>query len=650
MTCSPIEYAIVAIIEAMTRKSSLVAFLVLGLLQAPPLYAQASNVNESVILDVAVLYEPKAGEYGVTELMIAAMHGDSGRVRELLEAGANVDDVNDIGATAFMGAAYAGDLAVVEVLLEWNADVNHHDNKGDTVLGSVVWGRDARMASVLLAHGANPNVTAYASESSILRHAAVTGQTDIVDLLIEYGVDLAAYGDPSLMAAAGQGKTDIVRALLDAGVAANAAGGYAGRSAIHTAADNDHSETINLLIEHGADVNRPSSDGATPLRSAIYKGSLQSTKVFLASGAVVSREDMLLALQKGNSTIIATVLERFDIAALTTEEAGEFLIAAELAKQPSVISEILNLHSEALSNSPARLLYAKQETDKCTIALWNPADGNVHDLAQIESSCPEHVFVAKGHNAMFVISDAVLQIISFGRKAQMREIELPKEQIGARLIELRKRLGAHFLDPNGQPSSMQLMKAEPTAAGILAGGEFGVVFSSRGPADGTYAYLYALRADGNWEMIAEQGCHRFDWICAFQQLNGRRVEYWPDVRKIWNPRTRTNEYFAEKTLQDQYMDWDYVRPDVVHFDVDGRHPLFAYSTSAETHGDYLATSMVKYAAADAAPLIDVCTSCETSLASRYLLVGNAFAKPCELIDIGTGATVLGPLEFATWIE
>ena len=60
--------------------------------------------------------------------------------------------------------------------------------------------------------------------------------------------------------------------------------------------------------------------------------------------------------------------------------------------------------------------------------------------------------------------------------------------------------------------------------------------------------------------------------------------------------------------------------------------------------------MVKYAAADAAPLIDVCTSCETSLASRYLLVGNAFAKPCELIDIGTGATVLGPLEFATWIE
>ena len=634
----------------MTSKSSLAAFLVLGLLQTSPLYAQESNANESIVLDVGVLHEPSAGEYGVTELMIAAMHGDSGKVRELLEAGAKVDDVNDIGATAFMGAAYAGDLAVVEVLLEWNADVNHRDNKGDTVLGSVVWGRDARMAEVLLAHEANPNVTAYASETSILRHAAVTGQADIVDLLIEYGVDLSAYGEPSLTAAAGQGKSQIVRALLNAGVAANAVGGYADRTAVHMAADNDHAETISLLIEHGADVNRPSSDGGTPLRAAIYKGSLESTKVLLAGGAMVSREDLLLALQKRDASVIDTILKRFDISALTTEEAGELLIAAESAEQPTVISEILRVYSQALSNPPARLLYAKQETAKCSIAVWNPADGNTQNLIKTESSCPEAIFVAKGHNAMFVISDAVLQVISLESTAQIRSISLPNEQISSRLIELRKRLGAQVPDPNGQPSSMQGIKAEPTAAGILGGGEIGLVISSRGPADGTYAYLYALRGDGSWEMIAEQGCHRFDWICAFEQLNGRRVEYWPDVRKIWHPRTRTNEYFAEKTRRDQYLEWDYVRPDVVHFDVDSRQPLLAYSTSAETHGDYLATSMVKHALDEAAPLTDVCTSCETSLASRYLLVGDSFAKSCELIDIGTGHSVFGPLEFATWIE
>ena len=634
----------------MTSKSSLAAFLVLGLLQTSPLYAQESNAEESIFLDVGVLHEPRAGEYGITELMIAAMHGDSGKVRELLEDGAKVDDVNDIGATAFMGAAYAGDLAVVEVLLEWNADVNHRDDKGDTVLGSVVWGRDSRMAGLLLAHGADPNVTAYASETSILQHAAVTGQADIVNELIKYGVDLAAYGEPSLAAAAWQGKTEIVRALLNAGVAANAGGGYADRTAVHMAADNDHAETINLLIEHGADVNQPSSDGVTPLRTAIHKGSLRSTEVLLASGAMVSLEDMIAALQKRNSALVNVVLARFDIAALTIKEAGELLIAAESAEQPPVISEILRVYSQALSNSPARLLYAKQETAKCSIAVWNPADGNTQNLLKTESNCPEAIFVAEGHNAMFVISDAVLQVISLESTAQIRSINLPNEQISSRLIELRQRLGAHFLDPNGQPSSMQGIKAEPTAAGILGGGEIGFVISSRGPADGTYAYLYALRGDGNWEMIAEQGCHRFDWICAFEQLNGRRVEYWPDVRKIWHARTRTNEYFAEKTQRDQYLEWDYVRPDVVHFDVDSHQPLLAYSTSAETHGDYLATSMVKHALDDAAPLTDVCTSCETSLASRYLLVGDAFAKPCELIDIGTGVSVFGPLEFATWIE
>ena len=123
MTCSPIGCPNVAIIEAMISKFLLAVFLVLGLSQVSPLVAQ-----ESIVLDVGVLYEPRAGEYGITELMIAAMYGDSGKVRELLEAGAKVDDVNDIGATAFMGAAYGGDLAVVEVLLEWNADVNHRDN------------------------------------------------------------------------------------------------------------------------------------------------------------------------------------------------------------------------------------------------------------------------------------------------------------------------------------------------------------------------------------------------------------------------------------------------------------------------------------------------------------------------------------------
>jgi ankyrin repeat protein len=634
----------------MISKSSLAVFLVLGLSQVFPLPAQETNAQESIILDVGVLYEPRAGEYGVTELMIAAMHGDSGKVRELLEAGAKVDEVNDIGATAFMGAAYGGDLAVVEVLLEWNADVNHRDNKGDTVLGSVIWGRDARMARVLLAHGANPNVTAYASETSILQHAAVTGQADIVDLLIEYDVDLAAYGEPSLTVAAWQGKTDIVRALLNAGVDANAGGGYGGQTAVHMAAQNDHVGTVKLLIEHGADVNRLSSDGVTPLRAAIYKGSLQSTKVLLTGGAMVSREDLLLAVQKRNASVIDEVLKRFNIAALTTEEADELLIAAESAQQPPVISEILRVHSQALSNAPARLLYAKQDTNECAIALWNPVDGNTQNLVGFESSCPEHVFVAKGHNAIFVIADEALQLISFESNMQSRSIDLPNEQIDTRLIKLQKRLGAQMLDPYGQPSSMQGMTAKPTAAGILGGGGIGLVISSSGPADGTYAYLYALRGNDSWSLVEERVCHRFEWPCEFEQLNGRKVEYWPDFRKIWHPRTRTNEYFAGKTLQDQYLEWDYVRPDVVHFDVDSRHPLLAYSTSPESHGDYLATSMVKYATDDTAPLTSLCQSCETSLASRYMLVGGAFAKPSELFDLGTGDSVFGALAFATWVE
>jgi hypothetical protein len=105
-----------------------------------------------------------------------------------------------------------------------------------------------------------------------------------------------------------------------------------------------------------------------------------------------------------------------------------------------------------------------------------------------------------------------------------------------------------------------------------------------------------------------------------------------------------------KTRQDQHVQWDYGRPDVVRFDVDGRKAMLAYSSGEESHSDYIATSLVSFSFDDSTPPQELCRSCETSLASRYLLFGDSFEKPCQLIDIGTGDSVLGPLEFATWVE
>ncbi len=650
MTCSPIERPKVVIIERMPSRNSLAVFLILGLLQASRLCAQESNAQESIVLDMAVVYEPMPGEYGVTELMIAAMYGDSGKVRELLEAGANVDDVNDIGATAFMGAAYAGDLAVVEVLLEWNADVNHLDNKGDTVLGSVVWGRDSRMAGVLLANGANPNVTAYASDSSVLQHAAVTGQAEIVDLLISHGADLTAYGEPSLAVAAWRGETGIVRTLLTAGVAANAASGYGGRTAIHMAAENDHADTIILLIEHGADVNWPASDESVPLHSAINKNFPETVGVLLGNGAEVSSKDLLLALQRRNTTVIDAVFRRVDFVALTNDELDEIFTAADGTDHLPVIDAILRDSSHRLAHKPARLLFAKKDAEECAISLWNPDNRNARTLVTYDNECPEHAFVAAENDAVFVIADGMLHIVPFDRRSKTRSIELPNDQIDTRLIELQRKLEAQMLMAYGRETSMKGMTAESAAAGILDSGEIGLSINSRGPADGTDAYLYALQANGNWVMVEEQGCDRYEWRCEFKQLNGRRVEYWPVSRKIWNPRIRTNEYFASKTRRDEHVQWDYGRPDVVRFNVDGRKTVLAYSTGEETHSDYIATSLVEFALDELAPPNELCRSCETSLASRYLLIGDSWNKPFRLIDIGTGDSVLGPLEFATWVE
>jgi ankyrin repeat protein len=650
VTGAPIGHPNVAIIRHMISRISLAICLTLGFLYASELKAQESNAEESIVLEMAAVYEPQVGEYGITELMIAAMHGDSGKVRALLEAGAKVDDVNDAGATAFMGSAYEGDLATVAVLLEWHADVNHVDNRGNTSLGSVVWGRDAKMVGVLLAHGANPNVSVYASDSSVLQFAAVTGQAEIVDLLIAHGADLTAYGAASLNVAAGKGETDIVRSLLNAGVDANAARGYDDQSAMHMAAAGNHPETIKLLIEHGADVNHLSSKGQSPVRTAISGSFVETTEVLLDNGATVSFKDLLLALEKRNSTVTDAVFEHIDAAELTDNELDQTLIAAELAEHLSLIDAILASNSQRLALQPARLLFATQEADDCVISLWNPGSGKSKILATLDGACSEHVFVAETYDALFVIADDMLHIVPFDRRIKARSIKLPGEQISARLKDLQAKLEAQILTAYGTETSMQGMTADPAAAGILDSGEIGLAIHSTGPADGVNSYLYALRGSGSWELIAERGCDRFDWICAFEQLNGRKIEYWPDLRKIWHPRARTNEYFTSKTLREQHMQWDYVRPDLIQFDVGDQKSLLAYSTSEETHGDYLATSQVKIGFDVTDPPDILCSSCETSLASHYLLVSEAFHMPCRLIDIGTGASVLGPLAFATWVD
>ena len=67
-------------------------------------------------------------------LVLAALKGNTGRVIELLDAGADPDDCDGRGRTALLEAAFGGHPATVSALIEAGADPNVRDADGWTPL------------------------------------------------------------------------------------------------------------------------------------------------------------------------------------------------------------------------------------------------------------------------------------------------------------------------------------------------------------------------------------------------------------------------------------------------------------------------------------------------------------------------------------
>ena len=121
------------------------------------------------------------------ELIQAAWDGDVNRMKELIDAG---DDVNfnktaNPSCIPLTCAAKQGHLEAAQILIDSNADIEMTD---DSHMTALMW-------------------------------AAENGHTDVVRLLLSKGADVNAthYGETALNLAKGKGRTDIVDLLKQAG-------------------------------------------------------------------------------------------------------------------------------------------------------------------------------------------------------------------------------------------------------------------------------------------------------------------------------------------------------------------------------------------------------------------------------------------------
>jgi ankyrin repeat protein len=160
-------------------------------------------------------------------LQVAAKSGRLDAVRLLLEHGADVNapplaDLCEFGGkarTALQAAAESGNLELVRCLLDVGADV------------------ESRVRS--------PR-----EEGTALRFAAMIGSISIVTLLIQEGADVNApaigeYGRTPVEEAAEEGRLDTVQLLIDMGADS------AGSSALNYARSRGHDGVVALLLENG---------------------------------------------------------------------------------------------------------------------------------------------------------------------------------------------------------------------------------------------------------------------------------------------------------------------------------------------------------------------------------------------------------------
>ena len=195
----------------------------------------------------------------MTERLIqAAEAGDIPTVTQLLEAGADINGRDERGRTAAMAATHANQVETVRILIEAGADINIRDNRLD-----------------------NPFL-----------YASAEGLFEIVKLTIDAQADPSLtnrFGGTALIPAAERGHVEIVRELLTRTTVdinhINDLGWTALLEAIILSdGGKRHQQIVQLLVDHGANINIPDKNGITPLQHAQARGFREIEEILLTTG------------------------------------------------------------------------------------------------------------------------------------------------------------------------------------------------------------------------------------------------------------------------------------------------------------------------------------------------------------------------------
>lgn len=223
--------------------------------------------------------------------------GDYKRLEGVLISGVPVNLMEAVTAdTPLMIACRSGNASLVRLCLHFGAKNDPHPEFGQTALHAAVDACQVEAAAALLEAAAVSQADAIIANladpkgQTTLHIAAIKGEADMVELLLQHGADVSR-GD---------------------------AGGLNG---LHLAAAGGHKTCLAMLMDHGGDglVEHPDTEGNTPLHHASLHGHLSCVRLLLETAADVFVKNFkgltayTVASSRGHHQVGLLLLEYQDI-------------------------------------------------------------------------------------------------------------------------------------------------------------------------------------------------------------------------------------------------------------------------------------------------------------------------------------------------
>lgn len=260
--------------------------------------SEAPSANKAALADLEKRIA--AGADPNQELSDAILAADSGRVKFLLDHGADVNKRDSQGYTPLTSAARQDYTGIVTLLLDHKASVNATDADGMTPLLEAMTHADVPTVQALLAHGADKESPGPQGHRP-LAIAIEEQKYEAAKALIDAGADVNAAGKqdgltPLMIAAAEQRPAegavflptstrpiDVAHALIQHGANVNAKD-KTGMTALMVAASHDNAPMIGLLVQSGADATAKNDQGQTALDIAKLNRSQEAARALSIFG------------------------------------------------------------------------------------------------------------------------------------------------------------------------------------------------------------------------------------------------------------------------------------------------------------------------------------------------------------------------------